>query len=121
MKRVLLVSDDQVIIDRTAAMLEDFGCEVYVATTELLASTSCEAMQPDTAVVDIEMRGGRGFESLSAIHRLGTEVLLIAVTRGDHKDIWPKVAEACGAARYIAGPVSASKLVSAMTSEEPMH
>lgn len=121
MKRVLLVSDDQVIIDRTAAMLEDFGCEVYVATTELLASTSCAAVQPDTAVVDIEMTGGRGFESISAIHRLGTEVLLIAVTRGDHKDIWPKVAEACGAAKYIAGPVSASKLVSALTSEEPIH
>jgi DNA-binding response OmpR family regulator len=120
-KRVLLVSDDQVIIDRTAAMLEDFGCEVYVATTELLASTSCAAMNPDTVVVDIEMRGGRGFESLSAIRRLGTEVLLIAVTRGDHKEIWPRVAEACGAAKYIAGPVSASKLVNAITSNDTPH
>lgn len=121
MKRVLLVSDDQVIIDRTAAMLEDFGCEVYVATTQLLASTSCAAVHPDTAVVDVEMRGGRGFETLSALRRLGTEVMLIAVTRGDHKDIWPKVAEACGAAKYIAGPVSASKLVSAMSSDDALH
>ena len=121
MKRVLLVSDDQVIIDRTAEMLEDFGCEVYVATTEHLALSSCAALRPDTAVVDVEMRAGRGFESISAIHRLGTEVLLIAVTRGDHKDIWPKVAESCGAAKYIAGPVSASKLVSAMCSNDLLH
>ncbi len=121
MKKVLLVSDDQVIIDRTAAMLEDFGCEVYIATTEHLASSSCTALRPDTAVVDVEMRGGCGFQSISAIHRLGTGVLLIAVTRGDHKDIWPKVAESCGAAKYIAGPVSASKLVNAMTSNDLLH
>lgn len=121
MKRVLLVSDDQVIIDRTAAMLEDFGCEVYIATTKHLATTSCDSLKPDTAVVDIEMKGGRGFESISAIHRLGTEILLIAVTRGDHKDIWPRVAESCGAAKYIAGPVSASKLVSAMCSNDNLN
>ena len=121
MKEKILIVDDQVIIDRTATMLEDFGCEVYIATTEHLASESCAALKPDTAVVDIEMTGGRGFESISAIHRLGTEVVLIAVTRGDHKDIWPKVAESYGAAKYIAGPVSASKLVSAMCSNDQLH
>ena len=121
MKKVLLVSDDEVIIERTARMLEDFGCEVYVATSEELACDACATLRPDTAIVDIEMRGGRGFESIARIRRQQCDVFLIAVTRGDHKEIWPKVAEACGATRYVAGPVSASKLINAVAEEGNLH
>lgn len=121
MTRILLVNDDQTIIDRTAAMLEDLGYEVYMATTELLAGNSCTTFRPDAAIVDIEMRGGIGFESISAIRRLDAALIVIAVTRGDHKDIWPKVAQACGATEYVTGPISAAKLVSVIASGRNLH
>ena len=120
-QKVLLVSNDQVIIDRTAAMLEDFGCEVYVATDEYLAGDACADVQPDTAIVDIEMPGGRGFEAISLIRRNGVGIFVIAVTRGAHREVWPKVAEACGATQYITGPISASKLVNAVTDNGELH
>lgn len=121
MKRVLLVSDDEWIIDRTATMLEKLGCEVYMATTEDLAVSSCAALKPDAAIIDIEMEGGSGFESISSIRRQKGNTILIAVTRGDHKAIWPKVAEICGAKRYVPGPISMGQLMSLISSDDYLH
>ena len=114
MKRVLLISDDIAVSERTAAMLEDIGCEVYTADAREHVESSCLSNLPDTAIVDLEMRGGSGFELISTIRRTRREVVIIAVTRGCHVDLWPMVARACGASEYVVGPVSAHKLLNAI-------
>jgi DNA-binding response OmpR family regulator len=120
MKRVLLVNDDPVILDRTAAMLEEMGYEVYVATTAELARESSRSYPPDIAIVDVEMRNGVGFELIAELNRAETGILVVAVTRGDHKELWPKVAQICGATEYVVGPVSALKLKDAIAPDEDM-
>ena len=114
MKKVLLVNDDVSIIDRTASMLEAIGCEVYTANSREHVESSCIGIEPDTAIVDIEMRGGSGFEMISTIRRTLCTTTIVAVTRGAHEDLWPMVARACGASEYVTGPVSAHKLLSAL-------
>lgn len=114
MKRVLLVNDDVGIVDRTASMLEAIGCEVYTANTREHVESSCIGNAPDTAIVDVEMRGGIGFELISTIRRTLCSTTIVAVTRGAHEDLWPMVARACGATEYVTGPVSAHKLLGAI-------
>ena len=114
MNRILLVNDRDAIMDRTAAMLEGLGWEVYVAHTEGLVFESCVAFRPGMLIADVEMSGGIGFEAISTARRLFRDLFIVAVTRGGHDELWPKVASVCGANRYVIGPVSTQKLEEAI-------
>ena len=114
MNRVLLVNDDDVICNRTATMLVDLGWDVYVADKEELVFESSVARRPEMLVADIEMDGGIGFEAIATARSLFPSLFIVAVTRGGDKEIWPRVAEVCGANSYVAGPVSATKLQEAI-------
>lgn len=116
MRNVLLVNDHLEILNRTATMLEQMAWEVYVATTETLAFESCCARRPTFVIVDVEMSGGAGFESIATARRLFPDLFVVAVTRGAHEELWPKVATACGANRYIVGPVSSAQLIATIDS-----
>ncbi len=69
MSRVLLVNDNESIMDRTAGMLEDMGWEVHIANSHKALLWTCVARQPSLAVVDIEMQGGVGLETISMLRR----------------------------------------------------
>lgn len=114
MNQLLLINDVIHIADRTAVMLEEMGWEVYVVSEEKYVFEFCVARRPSLVVADIEMAGGQGFESIATARRLFPDLFILAVTRGSHKEIWPKVAEACGANRYIIGPVSSAQLSEAI-------
>lgn len=114
MNRVLLVNDSDEICNRTATMLVDMGWDVYVASTEELVSQSSVARRPTMLVADIEMEGGTGFEAIATARSLFASLFIVAVTRGSDKEVWPRVAEVCGANSYVAGPVSATKLQEAI-------
>lgn len=110
MKQALMVNDDNHIFDRTAVMLEGMGWEVYFASNEKFVFESCVARRPTLLIADIEMSACQGFESITTARNLFPDLFIIAVTRGHHEEIWPKVAEFCGANQYIVGPVSSAQL-----------
>ena len=114
MSRVLLVNDNESIMDRTAGMLEDMGWEVHIANSHKAALWTCIARQPSLAVVDIEMQGGVGLETVSMLRRSDKELFILAVTRGSQDDTLLRVAEVCGANHHVIGPVSAAKLFAAI-------
>lgn len=114
MNQVLLVNDNEEITARVATMLQDLGWEVYVATSENVVFESLVANRPTMLVVDVEMEGGAGFESMATGRRLYDDLFIIATTRGGNKDLWPSVCESCGANDYVVGPVSLLKLSSAI-------
>ena len=114
MNQVLLVNDEDEICSRTATTLVDMGWDVYVADKEELVFESTVARRPMMLVADIEMDAGVGFEAIATARSLFPSLFIVAVTRGGDKEIWPRVAEACGANSYVAGPVSASKLQEAI-------
>lgn len=112
MKQVLLINDNDVIRKRTAAMLHEMGWEVWVADKDEDIFESLVARRPTMIIVDIEMQGGTGFEAISTARRLYSSLFIVAATRGacESEELWKKVADACGASDYIAGPVSPTKL-----------
>lgn len=114
MNQVLLVNDNNEICNRTATMLVDMGWDVYVADKEELVFESTVARRPMMLIADIEMEAGVGFEAIATARSLFPSLFIVAVTRGGDKEIWPRVAEVCGANSYVAGPVSASKLQEAI-------
>lgn len=114
MKQTLLVSDDQDHLDKKARILESMGWETHVATTTELVSEVCKSHLPSLIVADVEMEGGRGFESIAVARNKCSTSFIVAVTRGDNKDLWEKVAVVCGANEYVVGPVSAPKLSAAI-------
>jgi DNA-binding response OmpR family regulator len=101
-------------MDRTAEMLEAMGWEVYVASSRMAAFHSCVAREPSLAIIDIEMRGGVGLETISVVRRTDKKLFILAVTRGSQDDTLLRVAEVCGANRHVIGPVSEAKLFAAI-------
>ncbi len=112
--QVLLVNDNDEVCSRMATMLVDMGWDVYVADKEELVFESTVARRPMMLIADIEMEAGVGFEAIATARSLFPSLFIVAVTRGGDKEIWPRVAEVCGANSYVAGPVSASKLQEAI-------
>ncbi|MGI9235455.1 MAG: response regulator [Woeseiaceae bacterium] len=80
MNLVLLVNDNEEVRDRTAAMLTELGWEVFLADSEKLVLESAE-LRPTIMIIDVEMRDGIGFESISTARRLFEDIFIIAVTR----------------------------------------
>lgn len=91
-------------------MLEVLGWEVYVASSEEEVFEFIVACRPAFVVVDIEMAGGAGFESIATARNLFGDLFVIAVTRGGNRQLWPEMAKGLGANHFLVGPVSASKL-----------
>lgn len=114
MNQTLLVSDDQDHLDQKARILESMGWKTCVATTTEFVSEVVATHRPSLIVADIEMEGGRGFESIAVARNACPASFIVAVTRGDNKDLWEEVATVCGANEYVVGPVSAPKLSSAI-------
>lgn len=114
MNQVLLISDDSQFTDRTAAMLHEMGWEVWLADKDELVFESLVARRPTMVVADIEMQGGAGFEAIATARRLYNSLFIVAVTRGDNQQLWNRVSAACGANRYVVGPVSPTKLQAAI-------
>lgn len=116
MCKVLFVSDDATMAAKIINMLETMRLEVIVATSEFEVTRACTVANPQIVIADIETAGGVGFESIAAARRLAREACIIAVSRDDHADLWPKVAKACGADDYIVGPLSIVSLATAIES-----
>ncbi len=114
MCNVLLVSDDATTAAKLINMLETMNFDVAVATTEFELARACASRQPKLLIADVESADGVGFESIAAGRRLAREACIIAVSRDGHADLWPKVAAACGADDYVAGPVTMEMLAAAI-------
>jgi CheY-like chemotaxis protein len=110
----LLVNDNKTIVERTARMLDGLGWDVHVAMSRESALRNCVGPLPRLVIVDIEMFGGEGFETISSIRRANMQTFIVAVTRGNTKELPLKVAEFCGSNHQLVGPVSATKLAEAI-------
>ncbi len=120
MSAALLVNDNASILERTAGMLDDMGWEVHVATSPESAMWISVARAPKLVVVDIDMNGGAGFETITRVRRGDKGAYIVAVTRGRDEAVPFKVASACGANHHVAGPVSATDLSSAIETGQEM-
>ncbi len=114
MRAALLVNDNQSILERTARMLDEMGWDVHVATSQKSAMWISVARAPNLVIVDIDMHGGVGFETISRVRRGDKRAFIVAVTRGRDDAVPFRVASACGADHHVSGPVCPTKLSEAI-------
>ena len=114
MNSVLVVTDEESIVNQVRELLSDHPFDVLAAGNEYAVIRRCLTTKPDFVIVDVEMPGGTGFESISTVRRYAKSSVIVGITRDRHEDLWIKVAEACGADGYVRGPLTMRSLVSAM-------
>lgn len=101
-KKILLVDDDEVVADWTAAVLESAGFEVSVRTESFGTSATVMVTRPDLVLMDVDMPGLKG-TSITEILRHDDMNLPIPVVlySGKPKTVLQQLAAQCQAAGSI--------------------
>jgi DNA-binding response OmpR family regulator len=117
MRQAFVVSDDRNFLRKLAAILVSLRWQARAASTFEHAIRHLGSHETRVVLVDIEMAGGQGFELIATARRASRSLRIVAVTRRNNKDLWEKVAHACGADEYLVGPVQERALQVAVTQE----
>ncbi len=86
-RRVLVVDDDALILEGTAAMLNDLGCE---AVTALCGDEALERLERDESIeiliTDINMPEMDGYELVDRARALRSDIKVIMLSGGSPTD-----------------------------------
>src|SRR5580658_1239569 len=78
--RVLVVEDDPLVLETTAAVVRSFGYSVRTAEDGFVALRILREVLPDIILTDLRMPGMSGFELLSIVCRRLPHIPTIAVS-----------------------------------------
>ena len=78
--RVLVVEDDPLILQTTAAIVRSFGFSVRTAEDGFVALKILRKVLPDIILTDLRMPGMSGFELLSIVRRRFPHIPTIAIS-----------------------------------------
>jgi CheY-like chemotaxis protein len=78
--RVLVVEDDPIILETTAAIVRSFGFSVRTAEDGFIALKILRDVLPDIILTDLRMPGMSGFELLSIVRRRFPHIPTIAIS-----------------------------------------
>jgi CheY-like chemotaxis protein len=78
--RVLVVEDDPLVLQTTAAIVRSFGYSVRVAEDGFVALKILREVLPDIILTDLRMPGMSGFELLSIVRRRFPHIPTIAIS-----------------------------------------
>jgi DNA-binding NarL/FixJ family response regulator len=111
--RVLLVDDHRGVLEHLTRMLSPAFTVAGVATDGLQALEAVSRLAPDAIVLDINMPGLDGFQTLRALERAGSRVPTVFLSTHDAQEI---VIEAfrCGGRGYVLKSNGARDLSSAL-------
>jgi two-component system, response regulator RegA len=117
-RKLLLVDDDAPLRRSMARALERRGFEVFPADGVAEARALAQEHQPEFAVLDMRLTEGSGLDLVSTLRDLRPEVRIVIVT--GYGNIATAVAAIkAGAVDYLAKPVDADDVVSALLKSGP--
>jgi two-component system response regulator RegA len=116
-KTLLIVEDDKPFLQRLASAMQSRGFAVTTAESVSEGLQQVESAAPAFAVVDMRLGDGNGLDVISALKRSRPEARAIILT--GYGNIATAVnAVKIGAVDYLAKPVDADDVVSALLSRE---
>ncbi len=116
-KTLLIVEDDKAFLQRLASAMQTRGFAVTTAESVAEGLQQVEQAAPAFAVVDMRLGDGNGLDVISALKRNRPEARAIILT--GYGNIATAVnAVKLGAVDYLAKPVDADDVVSALLSRE---
>ena len=114
MARILVIDDQPLIRDLFREALEHDGHHVTVAADGYEGVRSCHDAHPDLVMVDLQMPGLDGFETIRQLRTMG-DVPIIAMSGGGESD------HGAQPARDRAPPRRGAHLREARQAERPSH
>lgn len=78
--RVLIVEDDPLVLETSAAIVRSFGFSVRTAEDGFVALQILREVLPDIILADLRMPGMSGFELLSIVRRRFPHIPTIAIS-----------------------------------------
>ncbi len=78
--RVLIVDDEPMVLETTAAILRSFACSVRTASDGFGALKILREVLPDLLIADLRMPNMSGFELLSIVRRRFPHIPTIAIS-----------------------------------------
>ena len=112
---ILLVDDDA---DFTAGLSDRLiaeGFHIMIAHSGFEALSCLQISRPSVILLDFNMPGMDGAETLQAIHRIDPKIPVIMVTGADHREL-QRHRVVCEAAEYVPKPVDWRLLRQTLTS-----
>ncbi len=78
--KVLVIDDEKFILKSLKQHLEKEGCEVSTAESGEEGIEICKADTPDVVLLDLNMPGISGIETLTALKKLDSDLIVIIIT-----------------------------------------
>jgi two-component system, cell cycle response regulator CpdR len=82
-RRILIVDDEPLILEMTAAMVEDMGCNVVTAVSGAEALEKIVAERIDVLITDINMPGMNGYDLANQAKGVCKELRVIVMSGHD--------------------------------------
>ena len=101
---ILLVDDDAEFTAGLADRLLAEGFHIMIAHSGFEALSYLQISRPSVILLDFNMPGMDGAETLQAIHRIDPKIPVIMVTGADHREL-RQHRVVCEAAEYVPKPV----------------
>jgi len=113
MYKIMLADDEGIVIDSVKFIIEkEFGdeCVIEFAKTGRSVIELAETFRPDIAIMDIQMPGINGIDSMKEIRKTNNNVVFIVMSAYDKFD-YAKEAIKLGVLEYITKPMEKNKLL----------
>lgn len=114
-KKILVADDDRVTLETLAAQLRGAGFQVTMAMDAMQAFMAAQRSSPDAVLLDIQMPGGTGFDTLKRLRSSTKTQAIPVIAMSALKDPETgKRALALGAVEFLAKPVDFERLRSTL-------
>lgn len=115
-QKILLIDDDKDNLRLVSRILEHEGCIVHTAMSGVEGLKELENFSPDLVILDINMQGLNGFQTLKLIRERNEHISVIFLTSNKGTDDIIRGLEA-GALDYICKPFNPLELVARVKSQ----
>lgn len=112
-RRILLVDDDIVYLQRLARALRDRGCTVSAVESAEAAVAAAEQLQAEAAVLDLRLPGASGLECLRDLRAVRPDLRVLMLT-GYGSIATAMEAVRQGAWDYLTKPADADQILAAL-------
>ena len=108
-KKILVADDDKVTLETLSAQLRGAGFQVVTAMDAMQAFMAAQRTNPDAVLLDIQMPGGTGLDTLKRLHASTKTQAIPVIAISAHPTLGPE-AMALGAVEFLAKPLDFERL-----------
>jgi two-component system response regulator AtoC len=107
---ILVIDDEECITDSCCQVLTRAGYRVETAMSGEAGLAKAREMEPDLALVDLDMPGVSGIEVMDRLREISPHIIRVVVTGNTYVDLDKEVVQKKRALTYLTKPFSPEQL-----------